>query len=49
MEKNMAVTQFQAVDARRCFSCWDELALKVYITENFPLPLNKSLFHLLEP
>ncbi|KAK9131306.1 hypothetical protein Sjap_011793 [Stephania japonica] len=27
-KKNMAVTQFAAVETRRCFPCWDEPALK---------------------
>ncbi|GAV84937.1 Peptidase_M1 domain-containing protein/DUF3358 domain-containing protein [Cephalotus follicularis] len=38
MKKNMAATQFEAVDARRCFPCWDEPALKANFKVTLDVP-----------
>lgn len=40
-QKYVAVTQFEATDARRCFPCWDEPALKAIFKMTISAPKDK--------
>lgn len=40
-KRYMTVTQFEPADARRCFPCWDEPALKVTVKMTVHVPIDR--------
>lgn len=40
----MASTQFEAIDARRCFPCWDEPMRKAVFEVIMTVPANRTAF-----